>query len=76
MKSSFTAERNARDCCLEFRIVLDDADFANLELGDFDRAVLADCGGPDRTASDQLLALELIFRRLEEQSAKLKEHAR
>jgi hypothetical protein len=33
---------------------------------DVDRAVLADCAKPDATIADQLLALELIARRIEE----------
>lgn len=70
MNSSFTEERNERDARLEFRIILDDSDFANLRLDDFDRAVLADCSQPESTPADRLLALELIFRRLQGQSAR------
>lgn len=68
MRSTFTAERNERDMQREFRVVLTDQDFSSLQLSELDRAVLADCDGADRTIADRLLALELIFRRLEQQA--------
>ena len=38
-------------------------DMEMLDLSQFDRALLRDCGGPSASDADRLLALELLFRR-------------
>jgi len=59
-------QRNEKDAQMEYAFVISDGDLENLRLSDFDRAVLAQVSLAD-TASSVLLALELIFRRAEEQ---------
>jgi hypothetical protein len=50
-----------------FRGQINQDDFDNLELDNFDKLVIQDCMREDsRSISDKLLALELICRRIEE----------
>lgn len=44
-------------------------DLITMRLGRFDRALLDDCGKSNK-ASDLLLALEMLYRRYEEQAAR------
>lgn len=54
---------------LVFNGVFTASDFMRMRLDHFDRALLADCDGPDCSAADKLLALEMLFRRAGEQLA-------
>jgi hypothetical protein len=46
-----------------------DAELVAAKLYPADRALLAECDGPDATVSDRLLGLELLARRIEEAHA-------
>ena len=50
-----------------YTLTISGLDFVRMgRLSRFDQMLLDDCNGPDATISDQLLALELIARRIEE----------
>lgn len=52
---------------LRFYGVLMEKDFPNLDS--FDRMLMDQCGNHNATAADWLLALECIFRRIEQQNS-------
>lgn len=52
---------------IEFRGYIDDYDLFRTQLDPLDQKLIQDCEGTDRNASDWLLALETLFRRMEEQ---------
>lgn len=58
--------RNVRDRRIEFKGYITEDEIDSLSLSHFDRAVIADCEGRGRRAADWLLALELIFRKLDQ----------
>jgi hypothetical protein len=53
---------------IAFSGVLSHADLVRVHLCPFDRAVLDDCEGEGRTPADWALAIELLFRRIEQQA--------
>lgn len=62
----FVIERTI-DGAIRFRGEIPDYCFVKLDLDEFDCALLRDVEANGRTAADHLLALEMLFRRYEEQ---------
>lgn len=68
MSTKFEIERDSRTDEVRFRGSFSPRDVENLD--GLDLRVVQDCQGEGRSASDYLLALEIIFRRAEEALAR------
>ncbi len=56
------------DGSVTFRGRIERNDIERIRLDHFDRLLLDDCNRLESSAADRLLALEMIFRRLQEQT--------
>ena len=52
---------------IRFTGLISRLDVVKVRLDAVDRAIIEDCGKPDRSISDWLMALGIIFKRMEEQ---------
>lgn len=69
MKSTFTAERNEKDACVDIHIVLDDRDYADLDIDQLDYMILFHWRDREKTPAEYLHGLAYLFRLLERQES-------
>jgi hypothetical protein len=67
-KAVFTVDRNIDTSRVRYTLDVDARALAEVDLDDVDRALLRECGADDASIADRLLALEMLMRRMQEQT--------